>query len=149
MHEPVDKIVFKVYQSTSHQSLQNRGRRQWAKPLGSAAPPVGSEACKTRFIFFNHHLLELAYIRIPFPTGPPTAAGPWGELLRKSSKFQTPTNAFFVGNGALLGAHGHQQITQSCKNASQDCIFYPIRKTSQTSSISGSSRAFSIELAST
>ena len=25
-------------QSTGHQSLQKRGRRQWAKPLGSAAP---------------------------------------------------------------------------------------------------------------
>ena len=37
-------------QSTSHQSLQKRGRRQWAKPLGSAAPCLRHGARRVRYL---------------------------------------------------------------------------------------------------
>ena len=95
MHEPGDKIVFKVYQSTSHQFLQKRGRRQWAKPLGSAAPPVGSEACKTRFAFLQSSSSRTSLNKNPLPHWPNQCRRPlpkWRTFCseKTSSEIQTP-----------------------------------------------------------
>ena len=84
---PGDKIIFKAYQSNNHQSLQKRGRRQWAKPLRSAAPCLrhGARRVKSSSGSAKSKL-----------AGPAPAAGP-----PPSSPVSTAFS-FFLGSGFLM-----------------------------------------------
>ena len=132
------------------------GRRHGRSPLLYAAPPKGERSVEDpEHMSFSHHPLRvfryLFLIRISLPHGPRPCRRPSPKWITFSSKNHQKSrpqkNCFFSQNGALLAPRGYPKITKISKSFSQGHTFYPFRKTSRKSSISGPSRTLSTELA--